>query len=299
MKYIILANILPKIVGYEWINCDGVKYSFKEEGLVEAKVSDWENAYKSEISGRKIVHIYWIQDTDGSVKPYGKFSALKKLGVPEVLFKKYVKPFEKKIQIKAQNFRDEIIELKSWIYKYTVYKKTGRVSNLLDDVIIYANIHTPSRHKDNLVFIYFDLKESKERIYTYFCYSNDDEEDGYGKGNVQSYLLKHKEIHKIKDVLKTSKEQLDHWKKCIRSKYCFTDKDPKVVYEKTRLTMADKNENSQLSLVQSENTVYAKIGSYYTSFIVNCRDCPDKDKLIKSLKGYEIINWKEMRNLGR
>lgn len=73
----------PKLVGIEWRSKIGEKFDPKEGGLVEAKVSDWEQKDKSTASGRDIVHVYLIEGTDGRVKPYGKQTAMKELGIVE------------------------------------------------------------------------------------------------------------------------------------------------------------------------------------------------------------------------
>ena len=71
----------PKLVGIEWRSKIGEKFDPKEGGLVEAKVSDWEQKAKSTASQRDIVHVYLIEGADGVVKPYGKQTAMKELGV--------------------------------------------------------------------------------------------------------------------------------------------------------------------------------------------------------------------------
>lgn len=68
------------LVGYEWRSIDGERFSAWEDGLVNTKVSDWENYEISKGSGRKIVHIYFIKDETG-IHPYGKQTAMKKLGL--------------------------------------------------------------------------------------------------------------------------------------------------------------------------------------------------------------------------
>lgn len=79
-KEVVSNDTKPEIVGYEWRTQKGEKFSAWDGGLVPAKVSDWDAAEVSELSGRKIVHVYWIKEPNGEVKPYGKTSALKRLG---------------------------------------------------------------------------------------------------------------------------------------------------------------------------------------------------------------------------
>ena len=86
----------PALIGYEWRSKLGEKYSAHEEGLVPARVSDWDNHAVSEISNRKIVHVYFIRDENGEIKPYGKESAMKKLGYRDNELKQKIQPYIKK-----------------------------------------------------------------------------------------------------------------------------------------------------------------------------------------------------------
>ncbi|MBQ7609088.1 MAG: hypothetical protein IJU76_14155 [Desulfovibrionaceae bacterium] len=69
-------NRTPKIVRYEWRSMEGERYDAREEGLVSATVSDWDSALISAGSGRKIVHIFYVDDGTGNVQPYGKQTAM-------------------------------------------------------------------------------------------------------------------------------------------------------------------------------------------------------------------------------
>ena len=71
--------------------------------MVEARVSDWDNAVVSELSKKKIVHIYWIEGEDGKSRPYGKISAMKILGLYEPQLKKSIKPYVDKINLDKYN----------------------------------------------------------------------------------------------------------------------------------------------------------------------------------------------------
>jgi hypothetical protein len=93
----------PQLVGYEWRTKQGIRFSAREEGMVEAKVSDWDNALVSEISKKKIVHIYWIQGEDGKARPHGKISAMKALGMYEPQLKQSIKPYVDKINLDRYN----------------------------------------------------------------------------------------------------------------------------------------------------------------------------------------------------
>lgn len=73
------SGLTPRLVRYEWRHTDGERFDKREDGLVGAQVSDWENAEKSMGSGRKIVHVYYVDDGIGNVRPYGKSTALQLL----------------------------------------------------------------------------------------------------------------------------------------------------------------------------------------------------------------------------
>ena len=71
------------IVGYEWRSTMGEKFSAREGGMVEARVSDWDNADESTGTGRAIVHVFYVAHPDGTVKPEGIRSAQNVLGISE------------------------------------------------------------------------------------------------------------------------------------------------------------------------------------------------------------------------
>lgn len=108
----------PQLVGYEWKTKQGIRFSAREEGMVEAKVSDWDNALISELSKKKIVHIYWIQGEDGKARPYGKISALKTLGMYEPQLKKSIKPYVDKINLDRYN-------MEAYLDEYTKRAKSS------------------------------------------------------------------------------------------------------------------------------------------------------------------------------
>lgn len=69
----------PKLVKTEWMSkLEEVPH--KIEGSIVARRSDWDKSLVSELSGREIVHVYWIDKGDGEVKPYGIQSAAKIMG---------------------------------------------------------------------------------------------------------------------------------------------------------------------------------------------------------------------------
>jgi len=71
------------IVGYEWRSTMGEKYSAREGGMVEARVSDWDNADESTGTGRAIVHVFYVEHPNGTVHPEGIRSAQTVLGINE------------------------------------------------------------------------------------------------------------------------------------------------------------------------------------------------------------------------
>lgn len=60
-----------KLVAYQHIRTEGEKYSGREEGMVGAKVSDFDRAIPCSHCGRPVVHAFYVQDKDGNVMPYG------------------------------------------------------------------------------------------------------------------------------------------------------------------------------------------------------------------------------------
>jgi hypothetical protein len=71
------------IVGYEWRSTMGEKYSAREGGMVDARVSDWDNADESTGTGRAIVHVFYVEHPNGTVHPEGIRSAQTVLGINE------------------------------------------------------------------------------------------------------------------------------------------------------------------------------------------------------------------------
>lgn len=71
------------IVGYEWRSEIGDKWSSREGALVSGRVSNWDRAATSEGTGRQIVHVYYVQRSDGSVSIEGINSAQNILGITQ------------------------------------------------------------------------------------------------------------------------------------------------------------------------------------------------------------------------
>lgn len=106
----------PELVGYEWKSMIGSKWSNREEGMVEGRISDWDNKETSELSGRDIVHVYHIRDEDGVVRPYGRASAAKKLGLHDKALNNAIKPYITKAQREEKQIADSLKE-KMWRIK--------------------------------------------------------------------------------------------------------------------------------------------------------------------------------------
>lgn len=72
-------------LAYEWRWKWGEKFSGREDGMVPAKVSDFSNSESCATCGRSIVHVFWVRDVDGQVRPYGKEHLHIALGYPKEL----------------------------------------------------------------------------------------------------------------------------------------------------------------------------------------------------------------------
>lgn len=73
-----------KLIAYQWIRMPGVK-EHPTEGQIETKVSDMSRAQKCTTCGRKIVHVFWVQDESGFVHPYGSEHLHSALGLSKPL----------------------------------------------------------------------------------------------------------------------------------------------------------------------------------------------------------------------
>lgn len=72
-----------KITGYEWAWTWGEVWSNREEGLVPARVSDWERATQSGDTNRQIVHQFHVEMPDGSTHIMGAELASRTIGIAE------------------------------------------------------------------------------------------------------------------------------------------------------------------------------------------------------------------------
>ena len=200
------ASVKPMLVGYEWRTTDGVRYSAREEGMVDGKVSDWSRAETSEISRKRIVHIYWIKGEDGKVKPYGKHSALKALGLwyDRELDRK-IKPFVDKIQHDQAAIRNFFLELKT---NAEYIRKSGRPDCSSDDPKSINYHLTKLSAKPSRVWRFAShvvrLKSGKMTENCVFfkyeglwaCFSVGEGKNEVSRANVLAYL----EANKIKEI---------------------------------------------------------------------------------------------------
>ena len=60
------------LVAYQHIRTRGEKWSRREYGIVEAKISDFERANNCDNCGRQIVHVFWVRGKDGRFRAYGR-----------------------------------------------------------------------------------------------------------------------------------------------------------------------------------------------------------------------------------
>ncbi|HRU99081.1 MAG TPA: hypothetical protein P5092_16800, partial [Ruminococcus sp.] len=96
----------PKLVKTEWIS-KLEEVPDKIEGSIVARRSDWDKSLVSELSGREIVHVYWIDKGDGEVKPYGIQSAAKIMGWSKA-------ETDRKIRQLANEHKAKEAEIKAW-----------------------------------------------------------------------------------------------------------------------------------------------------------------------------------------
>lgn len=203
----VLEASAPRLVGYEWRTTDGVRYSAREEGMVDGKVSDWSRSETSEISKKKIVHIYWIEGEDGKVKPYGKHSALKALGLwYERELERKIKPFVDKIQHDQIAIRSQFAEWKSNI---EYMKKSGRPDCSSEDPRDKFNYHlTKLSAKPSRVWRFAAHVAQRESVKVseacvffkldgyWACFSVGEGKNDVSRANVLAYL----EANKIKEI---------------------------------------------------------------------------------------------------
>jgi len=126
-----------KLVGYEWKTEKGEKFSAYDGGLIPAKISDWSQAEKSQLSGRTIVHIYWILK-DGEILPFGKNSAMKELNIKAGTIKKMAEEYMSKARKQAEDYK----WLLRVIEKDVKYSSIETANNAYIN-LNYSPMHTP------------------------------------------------------------------------------------------------------------------------------------------------------------
>lgn len=104
------------IVGYEWRTREGERYSAYEGGLAPGKISDWDKSEISAPTGRKIVHVYWVREPDGTVRPYGKQAAAKAMGWSEA-------QIDRKAAKYVQQAMAEVEQAKAWARDFDLRPK--------------------------------------------------------------------------------------------------------------------------------------------------------------------------------
>ncbi len=97
-----------ELVDYEWRWKWGTKFSNREGGDVDARVSDWEDKDVSTGTGRNIVHVYYIKNgKTGVVEPHGIESAKKMLGRDSTRIKKIADKIAAKKAYEKNQFKLE------------------------------------------------------------------------------------------------------------------------------------------------------------------------------------------------
>jgi hypothetical protein len=123
------------LVGYEWRTVEGEKWSDYEGGLVATKVSDWDRAEKCESCGRRIVHIFWVQDKDtGAVNSYGKEHLHQALGYRGELSKGQIDKFKAKFEdiARMRKVRKEELLNRAEPYFYDSLRSMRKVTGFSD-----------------------------------------------------------------------------------------------------------------------------------------------------------------------
>jgi len=133
---------MSKLVGYEWRTEKGEKFSSYDGGIVSAKVSDWSHSEKSQLSGRNIVHIYWILKDD-QLLPFGKDSALKELGIKQGTLKTKVNEYMSKALKEAEDFK--------WLLK--AINKTEKYSSIQEANGYYKKLNYSPMHEKGINYL--------------------------------------------------------------------------------------------------------------------------------------------------
>ncbi len=111
-----LSNLKPKnnnkLIAYQWIRQWGVK-EHPTEGEVEVSVSDFTRAQHCTNCGKAIVHVFWVLDESGKVRPYGSEHLHKALGLSSPINKtkadKIIMELQYKEKVKKER-KKELLE---------------------------------------------------------------------------------------------------------------------------------------------------------------------------------------------
>lgn len=106
-----------KAIAYEWKWMWDEVWSNREDGLVSKKVSDFDEALTCASCGRRIVHVYWVETTDGEILPYGGDHLHIALGYPREISKSKLERMKNEItSAKQRKIEDDHFKAKYGMY---------------------------------------------------------------------------------------------------------------------------------------------------------------------------------------
>jgi hypothetical protein len=95
-------------IAYQWIWKWDLVFSKAEDGLIDAKVSDWDNSLRCSICNRKIVHVYWVKKKENDdIVPVGGDHLHILLGYPREFGKRQLDSIRKKVIDLEMHRREE------------------------------------------------------------------------------------------------------------------------------------------------------------------------------------------------
>lgn len=111
-----------KAIAYEWKWMWDEVFDEREDGMVSAKVSDWDEALTCASCNRRIVHIYWVEMKDGEILPYGGDHLHIALGYPRQISKAQLEKLRYQVTEKKRAEKED----KELRIRYELYiKKRG------------------------------------------------------------------------------------------------------------------------------------------------------------------------------
>ena len=130
---------MNNLIDYEWKYEIGKKWNDREGGLVTAKVSDWDAAEECTVCGRKIVHVFWVENEEtGRIEPYGREHLHVALGYKKELSDRKINSIKTEAEIKKRNReirREElIIREKDYFFDSVRHLKKINNSPLVDSI---------------------------------------------------------------------------------------------------------------------------------------------------------------------